>query len=96
MADGKPYFSFLICHHESVINAYYSGIPLGTAVWEDGPAPDLVFTPAVIGGQPVDLRHLPHPCPFDNEAELKAALHKIVDMIRFPEPLPVSTPPTNG
>lgn len=82
----QPYASFLAVQNGKVVDIYYNGIQLGTCRYSDGVVPDLHFTPNLISGQPIDLHHLPHPCPFTTEREFKLHLMKVIDSIRFPEP----------
>ncbi len=75
----SPYFSFLICSHDSgrLVNAYINGRPIGSL--KDG-----VF-------QPLDtkLGQLPQPLPFDSLANLKAFLNSVVDKIELIEETPI-------
>ena len=77
----SPYFSFLLCSHESgaLINVYVNGMPMGTiraGVFE----PHGFIYPQ---GEPVLIRlnNLPKPFPFKTLGDMKAMLHEAIDKL---------------
>ncbi len=84
---AAPYYSFLICSHASgkLVHVYFNGLPIG--IFEQGKP----FQPTKLNDRPIRLQDLADPCPFDTVAELKAALHAIVQGFSVEEPAPITS-----
>ncbi len=85
-----PYYSFLICAAAGrhVQNVYLNGRSVGSLVGRTDWMPQLLPP----NGRAVTIRDIADPCPFSSVADLKAALHEVIDRMVIAEPAPTPQP----